>query len=647
VRSQENAIIIGMQTTRRFALVLSLVLSFAAGLWLTAPFRSAGAKDLWTSVRSKHFFLIGNASEREIRQIARQLEQFRAVFARLLLQAEVRSPVPTTVVVFKSDASYRPFKPLYRGKPAEIAGYFQSGHDVNYITLTLERHGADPYATLFHEYVHALTNDNLRDAPLWFREGLAEYYSTFNVTDGEKKIWLGRAHADHVRRLRTRQFLSLATLFAVDQTSPHYNEQDQRNIFYAQSWVLVHYLMLGNKGQRQPQFQRFIQALVQGAPLEESFRQIFQTDYAGLESELSAYVERHNYPTQIVTLDQRVEFDSTMRSAPISEAEAQAYLGDLLRHLQRLDEAETYFQAALTLAPDLSTAHASLGMLRAQEKRFAEARRHLRRALTADAQNYLAHYYYAFALTREDMDEHNRVTRFAAEKAQGLRAALKKAIALAPEFAESYRLLAFVNLVNSEQLDESVALLQRARALAPTREEYTYLLAQLHLARQDYETARQTVTPLARAGGNPQLRQDAQDLLATITLIIERLARFAAEQGPLPPEAQSTDRAPRSLVIAPPPDLRRSEGEQARGLLINVDCAGKGLLLIIRAGGHVLALRSTAPERVRFLPAAPEIRLECGPRQPPLPVRVTYRATVEAGPPFDGELLEVEFVKPE
>jgi hypothetical protein len=42
---------------------------------------SVSAKDNWVSVRSKNFFLIGNASEKEIRQVGTRLEQFRGLLA--------------------------------------------------------------------------------------------------------------------------------------------------------------------------------------------------------------------------------------------------------------------------------------------------------------------------------------------------------------------------------------------------------------------------------------------------------------------------------------------------------------------------------------------------------------------------------------
>ncbi|HKB89316.1 MAG TPA: hypothetical protein VKC60_02240, partial [Opitutaceae bacterium] len=107
-------------------LVIGLAFLFVA---LADPF-SAQAKDTWTLVHSKNFTLVGNASEKDIRQVATRLEQFREAFILLLKGAKFETPVPTTVVVFKSASSYKPFN------VGNNAGYFQKGDDVNYITLT-------------------------------------------------------------------------------------------------------------------------------------------------------------------------------------------------------------------------------------------------------------------------------------------------------------------------------------------------------------------------------------------------------------------------------------------------------------------------------------------------------------------------------
>jgi len=174
------------------------------------------AKDSWIGVRTKNFYLIGNAGEKDIRKVGLKLEQFREVFTRLFTNMRFNTPVPTTVVVFKSDDSYAPFKPN-----ANTAGYFQAGQDVNYITLTTEVRGQqDPFSVIFHEYTHLLVENTFADVPLWFNEGLAEYYSTFTITD-DQKVRLGTPIGSHVFLLRESTMLPLRTLFGVHHKSPH------------------------------------------------------------------------------------------------------------------------------------------------------------------------------------------------------------------------------------------------------------------------------------------------------------------------------------------------------------------------------------------------------------------------------------------
>ena len=187
-----------MNTRRAAALVFILGISLLlAG--------SVSAKDEWLNVRSKNFNLIGNASDKDIRRVATKLEQFREAFRLLFAGTNLSSPILTNVVVFKSDSSYKAFKPRRADGKADtfIAGYFQSGEDVNYITLAAGGADADTFGTIFHEYVHFIVNTNIgkSEVPPWFNEGLAEYYQTFEMED-DIKAKLGLPQADHLYLLR-------------------------------------------------------------------------------------------------------------------------------------------------------------------------------------------------------------------------------------------------------------------------------------------------------------------------------------------------------------------------------------------------------------------------------------------------------------
>src|SRR5438552_11448385 len=464
-----------LNVRRRFVVTTLSVLL----LCLIAPL-TAHAKDNWTSVRSKTFLLVGNASEKEMRQVATRLEQFRDVFTRLFSGARFTSPVPTTVIVFKSMGSYKPFN------PGNNAGYFQKGEDVNYITLTTEP-SQNPFSVIYHEYVHQLVNTS-GNVPVWFNEGLAEYYSTFDIEE-DRKVHLGDLISYHLMTLREGKLYPLRSLFAVDHYSPEYNEGSKRGMFYAESWALVHYLILGNNGQRLPQLGKFLELLSANVSIDEAFKQAFQTDVEVLEKELKKYIEGHTFRKQVATFERKLEFDSELKSAPLAEAEAQAYLGDLLLHTNQLNDADARLQQALALDPKLTMAQASLGILRARQGRFEEARKALQEAVTENSSSYLAHYYYAFAVSREGMDSMNMVRSYSPEAAAIMRAELKKAIALNPGFPESYSLLAFVNMVTGEQVEESIGLLRQALALSPGRQDLSLELAQIYLRQQKFALA--------------------------------------------------------------------------------------------------------------------------------------------------------------
>jgi tetratricopeptide (TPR) repeat protein len=634
---------------KRFILVLGAIVLYSIFQSSLQSGSAALAKETWLSVRSKHFHLVGNASEKDIRKVGVRLEQFRDVFSRIFTRSKASSAIPITVVVFKDDSAFRPYKPLYQGKPAAVSGYFQPGEDVNYILLTAELRETNPYAVIFHEYVHALTSDNSRPLPPWLSEGIAEYYSSFEVESNEQKVWLGKAIANHVLYLREQKFLPLQRLFAVDHRSPEYNERERKGVFYAQSWALVHYLLLGADGKWRAQFLQFINALAAGRPADDSFQEIFRTDYAALEKELKNYIGRSAYPAEYVTFKEKLSFDAGMQTAPLSEAEAQYYLGDVLCRIQRRDEGEEYLKRAVALDPKLAPAFASLGISRLRQSRYAEARQYLEQAVAANSQNHLAHYYYAFTLYREIFGEGRLAPDLPQDKVKLMRAALDSAIQLAPTFPETYNLLGFIHLATGENLGAGVNAVKKAMAIAPGREEYAMTLAQLYLRQEKFAEARQTLEPLARGASRPELRAQAESLIETIA----KIEQFKAESDsvtfsrtPPPPDGGSVTATP----PPPPPTLRRRvEGDKLKGLLTRIDCDDKGMTLTVKSGDRTVKLHTSAPERIQFITYTQDLsgEITCGPLNPAKQVIVTYRGSTDAKSPFDGEPIAVEFVKPE
>jgi len=199
---------------------ITLLLAFVVALpqqWSLAQSLLAPAlvqtRDSWQSVRTNNLFVIGNTDPESLRQVAAWLEFFHAAFERLVSRSVGNSSVPTTVVVFRDEASFLPFKPLYQGKPLNLAGYFQAGDEVNYIAIKLDRNERqrDSYSTAFHEYVHLHLRQNVPGVPLWLNEGLAEFYSSMQFSDSE--VTIGAPIGFYLRLLRYVKALGGATAF--------------------------------------------------------------------------------------------------------------------------------------------------------------------------------------------------------------------------------------------------------------------------------------------------------------------------------------------------------------------------------------------------------------------------------------------------
>lgn len=629
---------------------------FAGILLLTLLIVPVAAKDSWVSVHSKNFFLIGNASEKEVKQVAVRLEQFREVFTHLFPAINFNSPVPTTVIVFKNDSSYRPFKP----RP-NLAGYFQPGPDVNYITLTTEVRGEqDPFTVIFHEYTHLLVDNTLGNAPVWFNEGLAEYYSTFSVTD-DQKVALGKPISGHVFLLRDNKMLPLRTLFQVDYKSPYYNERNKQSIFYAESWALMHYLIIGKEG-RQAQLGKFLDLINSNVPMEQAFKEAFQMTFEAMEKELRDYVRQDRYKIVEGHFQRKLETDTSLQSSAVSEAEAQAYLGDLLLHNNRKD-CVTYLQKALELDPNLALAHAALGVARLREGKPDEARASLERAVTFDSQNYLIHYYYAYVLSRPGADDSQPVSSIPPEVAKKISEELHKAIQLRPDYPQAYSLLAYLTLITGENIEDVQTLLKRALTKSPGRNDLVFMLAQLYLRSSDYRNARQLLEQVTKSNAQDEIRRQAQSLLTQVVQFQQRQQRLEADTrerssaaaNSQPPTFTVEANSPNSTAptpVDPSSYLREvlrtpATGEtQLQGTLTRIDCDAKGIVFVVNVGNQILRLRTASFDDIEITTYNPDVKgdIACGIRKSEESVVICFVPQVDKRTNVNGVLKSIEFV---
>lgn len=200
--------------------------------------RQSARADNWTQVRSSHFVVNTDAGGDRGRQVALRFEQMRAVFGQLILRSEVSSPVPLTIIAFRNSDEMQAHVPVYQGKAVDLHGFFLSRPDRDFVVLDLS--AGNNWEMVFHEYAHVLLDGNYPPTPLWFNEGFADYYSTINVL--RNSVEIGKPPQGYLDVLRRAKWIPLSELLQAQPDSKTYNLSDRRSLFYAESWVLVHYL---------------------------------------------------------------------------------------------------------------------------------------------------------------------------------------------------------------------------------------------------------------------------------------------------------------------------------------------------------------------------------------------------------------------
>lgn len=312
-----------MTSNKQFLVSLVCVLLIALSV------SSVSAKDEWLRVRSKNFNLIGNASEKNIRKVATRLEQFRETFQQLFTHANFNSTIPVNVIVFKNTASFDPYKPLGSdGKPSKFVGGYFLNDDVNYIALSTEGEDYTTFALIFHEYVHFIIHTNLGkyNVPAWFDEGLAQYYSTFSI-EGDQTVKLGLPIDMNLDLLHGYKLIPLDAFFNTSNSVLKQNGDHLRSIFYAEAWVLVHYLIQSGKTD---QLGKFLTFCMQRVPAEKAFQDAFETTYPQMERNLKNYVAQNNYKYQTLSFKNKLVFEDEMQVSHLTDSEKDFYLNDLL-----------------------------------------------------------------------------------------------------------------------------------------------------------------------------------------------------------------------------------------------------------------------------------------------------------------------------
>jgi len=499
---------------RQLTLFLFLLLQGVAGV-LTAPAADARLEHRpWVEVSTAHFNFYSCGPIGSVYKLAARLEQFSSAYAQLAGASAVAAP-PIVVLVLPDRQTLEPFLPLYQGQPATIAAFFHHGLGENMIVLALPEPGYRlNLDVIFHEYAHFLFRRNDGVWPLWLKEGMAEMYSTFEISGRYAQIGAPIPH--HLRLLSEQPLLPLTELFSAKEDSPAYNEQQRQGMFYAESWLLTHFLMAGDVPGYVKRFGQFSALLHQGQLPTDAFTNALQSSLPAMAAQLHRYLLRGQFrPIElVVSTNLAALIPSKVRS--VAPAEVCFRLGNELLLIGRLEDAEPYFVSARKLAPASPLPEEGLGLLAARRGQTDAALQNLQSAIARGSGNFLIYYTYAREKYHAQADAEGRQTRLDDPPAGEIRQALQQSLALMPDFAPAHELLGFFEMVQGDDLAAAGQQLQCAIQLAPDNQSYLIALAQWDIRQQNPEAARQILQPLLRPSAAEELRAVAQKLLAEI-----------------------------------------------------------------------------------------------------------------------------------
>ncbi len=633
-----------MRTARA---LLALTIGVAAAL------PAAAAKpETWTEAQSAHFHVVTNAKPKAAADTIQKLEEFRLLLGLIYPRMRLDPPAPARVILFKNNKTAEPYMPRISEKGGRPGGFMQPGDERMYLAVNLS---AEEFQNVtFHEYIHLVVALNMGRVPAWLNEGMAEFFERSQISGVDYVV--GDFQPGWWQTLQENKLMPLAALVQRDYHREPFKNEKEMYLFYAQSWLLVHYLMVADNAQRLPQFVQFINLLMQGLDQDAAFVQALGTDYNGMDQQLRAYARRDALQNMIGRLSQKIGRGS-IQFSPMEPAVAEAYLTDLWFNRGDVARAEQALQALAQAGSTLPEVLDRLGRVALRQGNPQEAEKHLQAALAARPNDLGLAYYTAWAISQGRMGR-------AAEEDERRAAATQVIELLTPHldaistFPHAYHLLISARMARNDPPADLIPVVERARTLMPTEREFDLLLAHLYERAERWDDAEKLLIETTQRADDPEERQRAEQMLEHLQRRREYLSR---PQGPvqvvLEGDAPVSGGPPVGArdPVEPPPATTPSAAPEVRyirGTLVDVKCADEDdsariFVSLERKAGEsprLVQLKVRSRARVILLGTTDgREELGCGPAE--VPVAINYRLEAQ-DESTSGVVMTIEFNPP-
>ncbi len=632
---------------------LSLLPAMLLGVFLS-PSAPAAEPSPWREIHSTHYTVITDAGEKKGTEVALRFEQMRAVFALLLMKERLNEPVPLTIVAFKNDKNYYQSAPLRQGQPIDVSGFLLPGEDRNFIVLNLFEQ--ESWCAVAHDFAHLLLNSNYPQVPGWFDEGLAEYFSSIRLDD--KKYEIGgdpELHSVFTQDLLQNQrevlnppksltellggqvWLALPDLLTMKHDTSTFTEGTHHTLFYAQSWMVMHYLLHEKKLPETGTYFDLVEN--QHVPVEEAIQKAYGVTAAQFDQAVKDYFHSltplfvaldaskqavpHTDPPQVYQFPEIVGPDArTITAKVLPEKDASASTAGVRIRIPDRRQAGLLELQALATAPDPTAAkldrdkeknqddkknallvtavgneiaHRALAWDHLQRQEFDAAAEELADAAALNPRDMWIRYYLSVLKYRIAQSKHAQIEGLP-NMMQDLRAVLE----WYPEFAEAYNLLAIAHMEGGGP----VAAMQAERAamqLSPRNQQYVYNMAEIHIADKKWDAARALLERL-KGSGNPLVAAAARERLGQIpneqkygisAAAAAADKKLAAQPSPFDVLEQDAAKRAAAQATQSTSTADKRPAKFFQGRLVGVDCSqSPAAVLTVTSGGVVLKLRT-------------------------------------------------------
>lgn len=420
---------------------------------------AANAAETWTEIRTEHFTVVSNAGEGTARKTAGEFEQARAAYGRIWPWTQKTRSKPTVVVALKDESSMRGWAPGFFEKNGInwVSGWAE-GRDRVYMLLRTDARPSDPDVTpnynLYRGYLRILLSGSLeRPLPEWLANGLAGVLANVSVHDTQ--ILLGKPVAWEFQRFNGRGRMPLQTLLDVRHDSPLLHRDDERRLFDAHCYVLVHFLLFGDRQARSAKLDRFQQLWLAGASQDKALGESIG-EVAALETQLVNYGTRRILSFATFDLAAKVALERPPARV-LSPAEVAGLQALVHVAMNRPTEAQAAIREARASDARLAASYDAEGVLADRDDDKARAREAYAQAAELGSSSPYSHYRAAQLAWSATPDSATLGL---------LRSCLERAIELDPGFAGAQSFLANT-LVDQKEGEPAVKLAQQAAALEP------------------------------------------------------------------------------------------------------------------------------------------------------------------------------------